>query len=471
MRRIVARMIVGLLILAPLPPARGADGAPKPKTNVLFIMADDYCTALGCYGRELVKTPNLDRLAGTSTRFERAYCQVPLCNPSRASLMTGMRPQTTRVLTNGPRFRKFHPDVVTLPQLFKDNGYFAGRVGKIYHLGIPDGVGTAGFDDEKSWTYAYNPPGKEWGADGDEFWPAPKFPQQFRRVLLNTDGAEQHDAQAAARAVELMAAHKDEPFFLAVGFIRPHVPEIAPKTIFDGYPLEGVKLPAVPEDDWKDIPPAAFYRPGVNWDMSERDCRESKRAYYAAVTFMDAQVGRVLDALDRLKLADRTLVVFVSDHGYHLGEHFTWQKMTLFEESCRVPMMIREPGQTDGRVAPKLVELIDLYPTVAAACGLKAPATAEGTDLGPVLRDPGKAVKAAAFTQLQKKEAIGKSVRTERWRYTEWGDNGAKGVELYDHETDPGEFKNLAEDPAQRETLANLRSQLRKALPAAAGAE
>src|SRR5687767_12169610 len=273
--------------------AQPLHAATKP--NVLFIVSDDLNNSLGCYGAP-VKTPNLDKLAARGVRFDRAYCQYPLCGPSRASLMSGMRPDKIGVLTNGPTVRDKRPDVVTLPQLFRNNGYFAARVGKIYHLGIPGGVGTPGPDDPQSWDHTFNPSGAEFKTPGEEHDPTPKRGQGFRRVLGDGDGVEQADYQSADEAIRLLNQRKadEKPFFLAVGFIRPHVPVIAPRKYFEMHPLEKIALPKVLPNDRDDIPPAAFMDSKANWNMSDADCRESIRAYYACVSFMDAQAGRVL---------------------------------------------------------------------------------------------------------------------------------------------------------------------------------
>jgi uncharacterized sulfatase len=355
-----------LLLVLILSATLFAADAPR-KSNVLLLIADDYNVSMGCYGNPIVQTPNLDRLAARGVRFERAYCQQPLCNPSRASFMSGLRPNTTTIQTNGPRLRDRLPDVVTLPQLFHNNGYLAARVGKIYHQGIPGGVGKPQtHDDPASWDVVYNPPGAEFSTDGEEHNPTPKRDQGFRFVIGNSDGQEQHDYQAASEAIRILEENKDKPLFLAVGFIRPHVPPIAPRRQFDLYSMDRIQLPAVPANDRDDIPNAAFLDANPYWGMAELQCRESIRAYYAAVSFMDAQAGRVLDALDRLKLTDDTLVVFLGDHGYLLGEHQSWQKMMLFEEACHVPLLLAGAGVKGKGTSPRgMVELVDLYPTVA----------------------------------------------------------------------------------------------------------
>jgi uncharacterized sulfatase len=439
----------------------GVAVAQEKKPNVLFIMADDLNNSLACYGAP-TKTPNLDKLAARGVRFDRAYCQYPLCGPSRCSLMSGMRPEKIGVLTNGKTVRDKRLDVVTLPQLFRQNGYVSARVGKIYHLGIPGDVGKPGPDDPQSWDSTFNPPGAEFKTDGDEANPTPTYGQGFRRVMGKGEGVEQADYQSADEAIRLLNQHKDKPFFLAVGFIRPHVPEIAPKKYFDLYPIDQIKLPNVPVDDRKDIPAEAFMRPEPNWGMSESDCRESKRAYYATTSFMDAQAGRVLDELEKLGLAENTIVVFVGDHGYLLGEHSAWQKMMLFEPTARVPMLIAAPGVKPAGTK-SLAELIDLYPTLCELAGLKPPGEIDGKSLAPVLHDPGATVKSAAFTQVHRQKLPGRSVRTDRWRYTQWGDHAAAGAELYDEQADPEELTNLAKDPTHAATVAEMKKHLARA--------
>jgi uncharacterized sulfatase len=455
--------LILLIVILTSASALAAQGRPR---NVLLITADDYNVSMGAYGNSVVRTPNLDRLAARGVRFERAYCQNPLCNPSRASFMTGLRPNTTTIQTNGPRLRNVLPNVVTLPQLFRKNGYVAARVGKIYHQGIPGGVGKPQtHDDEDSWDFTFDPAGAEFSTPGPETDPTPKRGQGFRYVMGDGEGVEQHDFEAATEAVRILESHKGKALFLAVGFIRPHVPPIAPRKHFDLHPLEKIKLPDVPAGDWDDVPPAALHAKEPYFGMSEQQSRESVRAYYASVSFMDEQVGRLLDALDRLKLADDTLVVFLGDHGYHLGEHRTFQKMTLFEESCRVPLLVAGAGVKGKGTAPRgLVELIDVAPTVAELCGLQVPAAVEGKSLRAMLDDAAAPGKEAAFTQLQRRDVSGRSIRTDRWRYTEW-DGGAAGVELYDHANDPREHTNVAQDPRHADTVATLKRLLTDTLP------
>ncbi|MBI3836893.1 MAG: sulfatase-like hydrolase/transferase, partial [Planctomycetia bacterium] len=273
------------------------------------------------------------------------------------------------------------------------------------------------------------------------------------------------DGKSATGAIRLLEAHCDESFFLGVGFYRPHTPYIAPKKYFDMYPLESISLPFNPPDDQDDIPePAIQIRP-LNYGLTDEQCRQCTQAYFAAITFMDAQVGRLLDALDRLKLAANTVVVLWGDHGYLLGEHGQWMKQSLFEESARVPLVIAAPGaKGNGRGSPRVVETIDIYPTLADLCGASPAANLPGVSLRPLLDNPTGAWNRPAFTQVERGKFPGRSVRTERWRYTEW-DHGKRGVELYDHENDPREFKNLAGDPKFAGVVAELRGHLQNTFP------
>lgn len=437
------------------------------RLNVLFIAADDQNTALGCYGHPLVKSPNVDRLAARGVRFERAYCQYPLCNPSRSSLMTGMRPDTTRIFENQTHFRKNLPDVVTLPELFQKNDYLTARVGKMYHYGVPGQIGTSGLDDERSWNLFVNPRGrdKDDEAKVTNLTPQRQIGGALAYMVADGTDEEQTDGRAATEAIRLLAENRDRPFFLGLGFYRPHVPCVAPKKYYEMYPLDKIQLPEEPKS-LDGIPqPAVTVRP-PNYGLTPEKQRVMIQSYYASVTFMDAQLGRVLDALDRLGLADRTIVVFFGDHGWLLGEHGQWQKTSLFEESARAPLIIAAPGaRGNGRSSPRPVEFVDIYPTLADLCRLKAPAGLEGKSLRPLLDKTDAAWSKPALTQVARREGqrqiMGRSVRTERWRYSEW-DDGAAGAELYDHKGDPGEVRNLAADPRHAKTVAKLKQFLRE---------
>ena len=436
--------------------------AAAGKLNVLFIAVDDMNNDLGCYGSPVVKSPNIDKLAARGVKFERAYCQFPLCSPSRSSLMTGLRPDQTRVFDLQYHFRTGLPEVVTLPQLFMRNGYYAARVGKIYHYGNPGDIGTSGLDDPPSWKEFYNPAGADKTTLEPEFTnftPGRGLGSAMGKLADQKFRDEEHtDGKVATQAIELLEKHKNEPFFLAVGFYKPHTPYIAPKKYFDLYPIEKIDVPTLGQDYAKTVPAAALFstKPWPNFGVTHQQARESKQAYYAAISFVDAQIGRVVDALDRLGLRDNTVIVFWSDHGYSLGTHGLWMKQNCFEDASRVPLIFAGPGIKAGTPSPRLVELIDLYPTLADFAGLTPPKL-PGASLRPLLANPTAEWKRPAFTQVERGGYPGRSVRTPEWRYTEW-DEGKQGVELYDEKNDPGEMKNLAGDPKYAATIAELKA-------------
>jgi uncharacterized sulfatase len=443
--------------------------AAATKPNILFIAADDLSCALGCYGDPIAQTPHLDRLAATGVTFLNAYNQLPLCNPTRASVMTGLRPDTIKVYDLDRHFRDEVPDAVTLSQQFMKNGWWAGRVGKIYHYNVPASIGTDGFDDPPSWQKTVNPIGRDKTDEHLVFNAEPHRKISAALSWLAADGKdeEQTDGMIATEAIKLMEEKKGEPFFVAAGFFRPHTPFVAPKKYFDMYPLEEMRLPFAPSDDRDDIPTAAFAHncPIPHYGLDELTCRKAMQAYYACVSFVDAQVGRMLDALDRLDLTDNTIVVFWSDHGYHLGEHNgIWQKRTLFEQGARAPLIIRNPmSRGNGQACRRIVEFIDIYPTLTHLAGIKTPKQIEGRSLVPLLEKPVSEWNSFAITQVlrpadNRLEApvMGRSIRTERWRYSDWAE-GKQGEELYDHLADPLEFNNLA-DNATKENLRIIKT-------------
>jgi iduronate 2-sulfatase len=468
MLRLLPRTLCCVLALVAL--ATSGFAAATPRLNVLFIAVDDMNNDLGCYGSRIVKSPNLDKLAARGVKFERAYCQFPLCSPSRSSIMTGLRPDQTRVFDLQYHFRKGLPDVVTLPQAFMRSGYYAARVGKIYHYGNPGEIGTSGLDDAPSWKEVVNPA----GTDKTELEPqiTNHTPQRGLGSAMSyySDSKgrdEDHtDGKVATEAIKLLEKHQGEPFFLAVGFYRPHTPYVAPKKYFDLYPLEKIDVPTMPTDYAKTVPEPALFstRPWPNFGVTHQQARETKRAYYASISFVDAQIGRVVDALDRLGLRDKTVIVFWSDHGYSLGTHGLWMKQSCFEDSARVPLIIAGPNIKAGMPSPRLVELIDVYPTLADLAGVSAPSKLPGASLRPLLTKPDAEWNRPAFTQVERGGFPGRSVRTARWRYTEW-DEGKQGRELYDHQNDPGEMKNLAADPKQTATMAELKALVTKNWP------
>ena len=452
-----------------------ACAAERP--NVLFLISDDLNNSLDCYGHPIVKTPNIDKLAERGVRFERAYCQFPLCGPSRNSMLTGLHLNSTGILANSQIFRQTIPSHHSLPQAFRLEGYFASRIGKLYHYNVPKSIGTNGHDDPGSWELELNPAGcdrleeephifslKPGQFGGTLSWYASPRSDQY-----HTDGLLAADAEWV---LERCARRKDRPFFLAVGFYRPHTPYVSPKPYFDRYPEKEMPVVRGVKEDQADLPSPALGSYKKEQDkLTDELRRQCVQAYYASITFMDAQVGRVLDKLNRLGLAENTIVVFTSDHGYHLGEHGLWQKMSVFEESARVPLIIAAPKTgVKGGVARDPVGLIDLYPTLAELCGVKTPKNLQGQSLVPMLKDPSATGRGWAITQvsrrIRKKQGnrfYGYSLRTPRWRYTEWAE-GERGRELYDHDADPRELKNLAANPGYADTIARLSRHLRKAV-------
>jgi uncharacterized sulfatase len=403
---------------------------------VLLIVADDLSYRIGLYGFA-ARTPNLQRLAARGRRFDRAYCQYPLCSPSRTSFLTGWRPERTKVWGNLRPPRAFLQGAVPMQEHFQANGYFTARVGKIYH---------SRFEEEFRWDHVvdtYDPPPEEarvaWG-------PSPRRDE------------DEPDGRAARQAAELMAAKRDRPFFIAVGFLKPHDPWIVPEAYFKMYPAESVTLPR------EDPGAASLFEPrrGVSLDLPREKWKEARAAYYASVTFVDAQVGVILDAMDKQGRWDDTVVVLLSDNGMHVGEHGIFGKMTLFEESARVPLVIAAPGlKRPGTPTGRMAELLDVYPTLLELAHLPKVEGLEGTSLKPLLEDPERSIKTSAHTMRKvgatRKGQLARSVRTERWRYSEWPD---ETVELYDHERDPDELENRAGDPAAAEALADMRARL-----------
>ncbi len=395
--------------------------------NVLFIAADDMNCDLGAYGNTQVKTPHLDRLARMGVRFRNAYCQQPLCGPSRASLMTGLRPDTLDMHTLAHELRKKNPDVVTLGQLFRQHGYFSARSGKIYHYGNPSQIGTDGNDDPQTWDERHNPAGID-KAQEDRIV---RY-QKGRGLGISmawwdpvSEDEEHTDGMVATQVVQWIEQHRQRPFFLAAGFYNPHCPYVAPKKYFDLYPLEEITIPDLDEAkaDLADVPPMAIQRDTKHWPyyfegITVEQARRCKQAYYASISFVDAQVGRLLDALEQHNLLHKTVIVFWSDHGYFLGEKGLWYKRKAFERSARMPLIIAGPGIARGEMTTKPVELLDLYPTLADLCGLASPDGLEGRSLRPLLEHPSTApwTKPAVTQVWHSPQAWGYSIRTERWR-------------------------------------------------------
>jgi len=438
----------------------------KKKYNVLFIAADDLNNDLGCYGNTFVKSPNIDRLAKRGILFDRAYTQFPLCSPSRSSLLTGQRPDVTGIYELQTHFRKNLPDIVTLPQLFKNNQYHSVRVGKIFHYGVPGQIGTDGLDDPVSWDHKVNPKGRDKAEEGNVINLTPKRPLGSALAYLATEGEddEQTDGMTTNEAIRILEEKKDEPFFLAVGYFRPHSPYVAPKKYFDLYDPDKIPLPKEIANDLDDVPDAALFTRPSHWGLSEHERRQAQRAYYATISFMDSQIGKLLDALDKLKLADNTIIVFWSDHGYNVGQHGQWMKQSLFENAARVPLIISVPGGKKGKVSGRTVELLDIYPTLAELCGLDPKQKLQGRSLTALLQNPSAKWDKPAYSQVRRETFMGRSVRTERYRYTEW-DNGKAGIELYDHQKDPNEFTNIVKLDPDHPVVKELASLLRKGFP------
>jgi iduronate 2-sulfatase len=480
--------------------------AQAGKYNVLFIVVDDLRPELGCYGTPIVKSPQIDALAHTGIVFTRAYCQQAICCPSRTSLLTGLRPDTTRICDMQTHFRLHCPEIVTLPQCFRQHGYHTQSLGKVFHSLL---------DDPPSWS------AHSWEAH-DQMYGKPENQAAMRKAeeqlrsegkLLQIDTSQRdpktravlklnnkgsvralgpawedpdvpdnalRDGMLADKAIEVLGQVKEKPFFLAVGFYRPHLPFVAPKKYFDMYCPQNLPLASNPFPP-KDVPQIALTNspelrtysdiPKLG-PVSDEQARGLIHAYYAAVSYVDAQIGRVLAELDRLGLRQNTVVVLWGDHGWHLGEHALWGKQTDFEIATRAPLIFSVPKLADrGVTTDALVEFVDVYPTLVDLCGLPMPEGLEGASLVPLMKAPQRPWKSAVFSQYPRGEVMGYSIRTDRYRYTEWAKPGEPlvGVELYDHREDASENVNLAGHPEHKELTAQLSRQLhagwRSALP------
>lgn len=448
-------------------PGPSGAGRATQRLNVLFLISDDLRAELGCYGSP-ARTPQLDTLAGAGVRFERAYCQYPLCNPSRSSMLTGRHPTTTGVIGNRTWFGTAHPDFVSLPRHFRRHGYATLRAGKVFHGGI---------DDTEAWTEGGEP--RLHGAQ-TEPPPASEAERVARQVqqdqnraahsdrwtVLENDGADHGDSIVADRAIELLRTHKDQPFFLGCGFSKPHSPLEAPARFFGLYPTDQILLPVdfAPRPTVPDGFPRGAIRPRnadlfIGRDATPQEAREMTRGYLASISFMDSNVGRVLAELNRLGLREKTIVVFWGDNGYQLGEKGKWSKAgSLFEQGARVPLIIQAPGTSgNGMPSPRIVESIDIYPTLVELCGLPVPSGLEGHSLVPLLRDPRAPWDHPAFTVWSEdgRTLTGIAVRTERWRYAEYFGAGA-GTLLLDPRNDPKELTNVADDPRNKAARTKL---------------
>lgn len=444
----------------------------KEKLNVLFIVVDDLtATAVSSYENKVCQTPNIDKLASEGVRYTRAYCQYPVCGPSRASFMFGYYPSATKTYGYVSGRENLGPDRKSWSQLFKDNGYYTARVGKIYHMNITDHLeGRNGEDDETSWNVRYNSQGPEWKAPGEgelvQGNPNGTLPIKGGNVMtiVKADGDDlvHSDGKTAQKASELVRKHKDFPFFLAVGFFRPHVPFVAPKPYFEPYPFEELCLPERIQGDWDDIPERGInYVTSVNGEMNVEQEKKAIAAYYSCVAYVDAQVGKVLNTLKEEGLEDKTVVIFTADHGYHLGEHSFWMKVGLHEESARVPLIIKAPGKKPA-VCTSFAELIDIYPTTAELAGLQVSEHLQGKSLVKTLENPTHEVRDMAFTITQGGRSF--LLRTDKWAYIQYDEDAGAGIELFDMVNDPKQFTNLADNPDYVQVVADFKEKLKMKL-------
>jgi iduronate 2-sulfatase len=464
--------------------AASLSAADKPP-NVLFLISDDLTyTALSCYGNTICKTPNIDKLAAQGTRFTRAYCQATYCGPSRASFMFGYYPHATQSFNYSSGRKAVGDERASWAEHFKNNGYHTARVSKIFHMGVPGGIeqGSDGADDPASWVEKYNSKGPEWKAKGSgetlqisryrkKTKPALK-PNDIRPpmggntfVVVEADGDDMvhSDGKTAAKAVELLNRYKslDKPFFLGVGFARPHIPFVAPRKYFEPYlPYSKLPLPEKVKGDWDDIPKQGInYCTSSNMKMDERRQRKAVGGYYASVSFMDAQVGKILDALDESGMRDNTIVIFTSDHGFHLGEHDFWAKVSVHEESAGVPLIISAPGKKPA-VCHSFAELLDLYPTISSMCGLEVPSRLQGKNIAPMLDDPTVVVRDAALCTQANSFGKGFLLRDKRWAYIQYGEPQTKAIELFDMKKDPKQYTNQANNPEYAPVVADMKKRM-----------
>jgi len=424
---------------------------PKTDKNVLFIVVDDLTTTLGCYGHPTVKTPNIDRLAKMGVQYNHAYCNYAVCGPSRSSFLTGLKPETTTILDNRKTLQSVLGDRVTLPYLFKQNGFYTMSLGKVFH-------GDKEHNDPKAWDeiYGYSP--SPIGKTGEKRNMTNGALKWCEWMAAEGNDEDQPDGQIARKAVEFISAKKEKPFFLAVGFHKPHDPFFAPKKYFDMYPLEVCNPPVLPEG-WK--PPYKHTLPSetaVFDRFTDQDKREFLRSYYACTSFLDAQVGKLLKALEETNQLENTLIVFFGDHGYHLGEHNWWNKVTIFEKGTRAPFIMA--GQSVGKKGVEsdaMFEYIDIYPTLAELLKLKnTPVYLEGKSFAQVVKDPSKPFRSSVQAVVSRGDMLGRMVKNKKWRYIEW-DKGQKGIELYDQVNDAMEYNNLANLPEYANSIQEMK--------------
>ncbi len=450
---------------------------PRPaKANVLFIAIDDLNTNISAFDDPKVKTPNLEALARRGTAFTRAYCQCPLCSPSRTAVITGLRPETNGILSNDILWRDKNPDVISLPQHFSAHGYETIHVGKVLHGDANErGAGWNRMVNEMAGIKLSGKRGRELKGLLTDKIKAGKRPEPMDKFYQwgpsGLEGTDEVDGRFAAQAIKALAEERENPFFLAVGFGKPHLPWTAPDRFFDMYPLESIDLPDYPPDYWRSLPEPIRTPPTTNlmdWPVTPELVRSLRRAYQACCSYVDYNIGLVLEALKGNGLEDNTVVVLWSDNGFMVGSLGRWGKNSLWEESCRVPLIVAVPwiAENAGKPCSRFVEFVDIYPTLADVCGLPKPET-EGLSMTPLLRDPEHPWKRAAFTTCQDQEEkyIGRGLRTEKWRYSEY--DGPEHAELYDRIADPGEMNNLAEKEEYAAVVAELSNLLNQGWQAA----
>lgn len=447
MKRIILEIILLLVLLGCAEKKEKAvSQEKKADKNVLFIVVDDLNKALGTYGHPIVKTPNVDRLARMGIQFNNAHCNYAVCNPSRSSLLTGLRPETTGILNNTTPFQSRLGDRVSLPALFKKNGFHTMGLGKIFHRAEKE------HNDLDAWDEMYGYGATDIGKKGEKRNLTNDLMRWCYWQATEGDDEDQPDGQVAKKAIEFINAKKEKPFFLAVGLAKPHDPYVAPKKYFEMYPLKDMELHQVPEN-WE-IPnqnsfpqPTRVFPDGTETfsNFTEQDKREFLRAYYACITFMDAQLGKILDALEASGQMENTTIVFFGDHGYHLGEQDWWNKFTLYEKGTGAPfIMAGQPIARKGMKTESMIEFIDIYPTLADIFRLKnTPDYLEGNSFAGVLENPDQPFRSKVRAVMTRDAILGKSVKNSEWRYIEW-EGGEQGVELYDQQRDPLEYNNLA---------------------------
>lgn len=447
--------------------------------NVLMIAVDDLRPELACYGATHIHSPNIDRLAAQGVRFDRAYCQVAVCGASRASLLSGCRPETTNCWDYKTPLRAKMPDVLSLPQHFRNNGYETSFLGKVYHSPKDDPQGWSLSADE----WAPKDVGKGKGyvkTPHSRRVPNPSIPNLKHGPSIENGGdvpddayTDGHNADRAVQMLQRFATH-EKPFFLAVGFYKPHLPFVSPDRYWRMYDRDAITVP--PREDVIDGVPYA----GSSWGelknypdiprnveyLDDEKSKELIHGYYAAVSYMDAQVGKLLDALDETGLRENTIVLLWGDHGWYLGDFGDWCKHTNYEVATHVPLIISAPGTSTGQSTKALTEYVDLFPTLSELAGLEIPGHCQGTSLAPLLENPDEEGKPAAFSQYIKTKRgvgpmLGTSVRTPRYRYTEWRSRKTgelDAIELIDFETDPGATRNVAADGQYADVLPELRA-------------